>query len=81
MIKKLFACSVLTAGLFSNVPATASATLTIEQGVLAGTRTNGIDAYPCAAPPIGPNRCVRLRESSICLCCDALHEGGGRNTF
>lgn len=59
MIKKIFASSLVAAGLFSQTPASQAATLHVEQGVLAGTGVNGVDAYlgvPYAAPPVGPNR-------------------------
>ncbi|RMR03577.1 hypothetical protein ALP94_03024 [Pseudomonas savastanoi pv. glycinea] len=59
MIKRMFASSLVAAGVFAQTPASQAATLNVEQGVLVGTRVNGVDAYlgvPYAAPPVGLNR-------------------------
>lgn len=59
MIKKFFASSLLTVGMFAHVNVSLAATITVEQGVLEGTRAGGVDAYlgiPYAAAPTGLNR-------------------------
>jgi para-nitrobenzyl esterase len=59
MIKKIATHMLLMLSALGCLTATHAATLDIQQGVVVGKRSNGVDAYlgvPYAAPPLGANR-------------------------